>query len=109
MNHLVVAVAGGEVVGMASAISYVHPDKPLQLFINEVGVAEAHRQRGIGTRLVEFMLVHASSIGCEEAWVATEVSNTAARALYRATGGREDDERAVVYTYPLALRKATRE
>jgi len=36
-----------------------------------------------------------------EAWVATEVGNSAARALYRATGGREDSERAVVYTYDL--------
>ena len=36
---LVVAVADGQVVGMASGISYVHPDKPLALFINELGVS----------------------------------------------------------------------
>ena len=42
MNQLVVAVLEdpsdsartGTVIGMASAISYVHPDKPLQLFVN---------------------------------------------------------------------------
>jgi len=109
MNHLVVARVEdpndpthvGTVIGMASAISYVHPDKPLQLFINEVGVAGQHRRSGVGTRLMEFLLNHAQGLGCTEAWVATEVGNSAARALYRATGGREDSERAVVYTYDL--------
>ena len=38
-HHIAVALDGGVVVGMASAVHYVHPDKPAQLFINEVGVA----------------------------------------------------------------------
>ncbi|MBX9788100.1 MAG: hypothetical protein K2Y37_04230 [Pirellulales bacterium] len=37
--HLAVALDGDLVVGTASAISYIHPDKPSQWFINEVGVA----------------------------------------------------------------------
>jgi aminoglycoside 6'-N-acetyltransferase I len=104
MNHLAVAVVDGIVVGMASAISYVHPDKPLQLFINEVGVASGYRRRGIARRLMELLLDHGRRLGCTEAWVATEVGNTAARALYRATGGVEDEERAVVFTYELGSR-----
>ncbi len=104
MNHLVVAVVEGTAVGMASAISYVHPDKPLQLFVNEVGVAGGYRRRGIARRLMEFMLDHGRRLGCTEAWVATEVGNTAALALYRATGGVEDEERAVVFTYALGSR-----
>ncbi|HET8986706.1 MAG TPA: GNAT family N-acetyltransferase [Trueperaceae bacterium] len=110
MNHLVVAIVedatgsanDGIVIGMASAISYVHPDKPLQMFINEVGVADRYRRLGIGIQLVQFLLEHGRHLGCTEAWVATEVGNAAARSLYRATGGREEDERAVVYTYDLA-------
>lgn len=109
MNHLVVAVRDGEVVGMASGISYVHPDKPLQMFVNEVGVADSQRRRGIGARLVQFLLEHARRIGCEEAWVATEIDNLPARALYAATGGSESDDLAVVYAYPLAPREASRE
>lgn len=109
MNHLVVAVAKEALgstledvtIGMASAISYVHPDKPLQLFINEVAVADRYQRQGVGKRLIEFMLEHGRNLGCTEAWVATGVSNAPARALYAATGGKEDDERAVVYTYPL--------
>lgn len=89
------------VVGMASGVVYLHPDKPLQLFINEVGVAERARRQGLARRLVQALLDHARSLGCVEAWVATEEGNLAARALYSALGGVEDAERAVVYVYPL--------
>lgn len=105
MNHLVVAVVDDKVIGMASAISYVHPDKPPQLFINEVGVAGPYRRRGVGKRLLEHLLRHGEDLGCHEAWVATETSNHAARALYSAVGGKEDDDPAVVYTYALGSRR----
>jgi hypothetical protein len=36
-HHLAVALDGGVVIGMASAVHYVHPDKPPQLWVNEVG------------------------------------------------------------------------
>lgn len=101
MNHLFVAVAGGNVVGMATGISYVHPDKPLQMFVNEVGVAEPYRRRGIGRRLVEALLAHAEALDCTEAWVATEADNAPALALYRSTGGLEARESVVLFTYKL--------
>jgi ribosomal protein S18 acetylase RimI-like enzyme len=100
-NHLVVAVVEGEVIGMASGIAYVHPDKPLQLFVNEVGVSSRFHRRGIGTRLVSALLGRGKEIGCQEAWVATEIGNDAARALYGSLGFREDDDPAVVYVRSL--------
>jgi ribosomal protein S18 acetylase RimI-like enzyme len=101
-NLLVVAVAVGEVVGMASGITYVHPDKPLSLFINEVGVSHRFHRRGIGRLLLSTILETGKQLGCTEAWVATETSNEAAQGLYQSTGGVEDEEHAVVYVYPLA-------
>jgi len=100
-NLLVVAVVNGEVIGMASGIAYVHPDKALQLFVNEVGVSQRFHRQGIGRELVEALLQRGRELGCYEAWVATEVDNIAARGLYSATGGKEGDERAVVYVYSL--------
>jgi aminoglycoside 6'-N-acetyltransferase I len=44
-HHMVVALEEGLVVGMASAVDYVHPDKAPQLWVNEVGVAPTHRRR----------------------------------------------------------------
>jgi aminoglycoside 6'-N-acetyltransferase I len=99
-HHLVVAMDGDLVIGMASALDYIHPDKPVQLWINEMGVATSHRRRGIGRRLLDALLEHARTLGCEEVWVATEIDNEPARALYLASGGQE--EQAVVYTYSLA-------
>jgi ribosomal protein S18 acetylase RimI-like enzyme len=106
-NQLVVAVSDDTVVGMASGITYVHPDKPLALFINEVGVSARFHRQGIGRLLMQAMLQRGHALGCHEAWVATEVGNQPARALYEATGGVADDEAAVVYVYPLGTKLAS--
>jgi aminoglycoside 6'-N-acetyltransferase I len=103
-NHLVVAVAQGHVVGMASGISYVHPDKPLALFINEVGVSGRFHRLGVARQLVSRLIEKGKELGCTEAWVATELGNGPARALYEALGGVPDEEHAVVYVYPLKAR-----
>ncbi len=88
-HHLAVALRAGEVVGMASALHYVHPDKPPTLWVNEVGVSAALQRRGIGRRLVQTLLAHARELGCFEAWVGTELDNAAARGLYASLGGQE--------------------
>ncbi len=93
-HHLVVALAGTTVVGMASALDYVHPDKPAELWVNEVGVAPLYRNRGVGTRLLEALFAHGRAIGCREAWLGTDESNVAARRLYAKVRGREE---AMVY------------
>jgi len=101
-NVLMVAVAEDQVIGMASGIAYVHPDKPLQLFVNEVGVSGRFHRQGVGKRLLAALLQRGVELGCHEAWVATELGNAAARALYSSVGGKEEDERAIVYIYSLA-------
>jgi GNAT superfamily N-acetyltransferase len=88
-HHMVVALRDGQVIGMASAVHYVHPDRPPQLWINEVGVAAAHRRQGIGTRLLRTLFAHGKALGCAEAWLGAEATNVAARRLYATAGGRE--------------------
>lgn len=100
-HHLAVAIDGGRVVGMASAIHYIHPDKPPELWVNEVGVAPTHQGQGIGRRLLAALLAHARTLGCREAWVLTEAGNTEARRMYAAAGGREEDEPPVMITFDL--------
>jgi ribosomal protein S18 acetylase RimI-like enzyme len=86
-HHLIVARDGDVVVGMISAVDYVHPDKAPQLFINELGVAPSHQRRGIGRQLLDAMLAHGRALGCTEAWVGTDDTNVAAQRLYRGAGG----------------------
>ncbi len=98
-HHLAVALDAGCVVGMASAVHYVHPDKAPDLWVNEVGVASTHRGQGIGRRLMDALLKHGRELGCSEAWVLTEETNAVARRLYSSTGGV--DSPAVMYTFDL--------
>ena len=91
-HHLAVAIDAGTVVGMASAVHYVHPDKRPELWINEVGVASTHRGCGIAKRLLEALFDRARELGCREAWVLTDEANTIARRLYAAAGGRESTQ-----------------
>lgn len=90
-HHLAVAVDAGRVVGMASGLHYVHPDKPPELWVNEVGVAPTHAGRGIGRRVVAALLARGRALGCGQAWVLTHEHNAAARRMYAAAGGVEAD------------------
>lgn len=100
-HHLAVALAGETVVGMASALHYVHPDKPPEMYVNEVGVAPAYRNQGVGRGLLKVLLAHGRTLGCTEAWLGTEYGNAAARRLYAAAGGKEEDEGTVVVWFDL--------
>ncbi len=101
-HHLAVAIDDGLVVAMASALHYVHPDKPRELWVNEVGVAPTHQGRGIGRQTLAALLAHAKTLGCQEAWVLTSADNGAARRMYAAVGGREEAEPPVMITFDLA-------
>jgi ribosomal protein S18 acetylase RimI-like enzyme len=101
-HHLVVAVDNGQVVGFVSAVHYIHPDKPRpELWINEVGVAETHRGRGLATRLLRSVFAVAQGLGCVEAWVLTDRENTAAMRLYAAAGSTEAPTDHVMFTFRL--------
>jgi aminoglycoside 6'-N-acetyltransferase I len=98
-HHMLVALEDGVVVGMASAVEYVHPDKAPQLWINEIGVAPSHQRRGIGRRLLDAILAHGRTLGCTEAWLGTEEDNVAARRLYASAGS--EAEPFVLYSFAL--------
>lgn len=87
---MAVASIDGPVVGMASAVRYVHPDKPPQLWVNEVGVAPSHRSQGIARKLMRALFDRGRECGCTEAWLGTEEINHAARRMYAAVAGKEE-------------------
>ncbi|MEO8201146.1 MAG: GNAT family N-acetyltransferase [Gemmatimonadota bacterium] len=100
-HHLAVAIQNGEVIGMASAVHYVHPDKPPELWVNEVGVAPVYQNQGIGRRLMQALFERGRELDCTEAWLGTERTNASARRMYSAAGGVESDE-FVIVTFNLA-------
>jgi aminoglycoside 3-N-acetyltransferase I len=86
-HHLLVAVEdSGPPLGFISGVETTHPDKGTEMFLYELSVAEAHRNRGIGTALVRSLADLARELGCYGMWVGTEPDNSAALATYRAAG-----------------------
>ncbi len=100
-HHLVVALDDTLVVGFASAVHYVHPDKPAELWINEVGVAPSHQRQGAARQLLEALLNLGSRLGCVQAWVLTSATNTAAVRLYEAAGGEASAEPSLLFEFSL--------
>jgi ribosomal protein S18 acetylase RimI-like enzyme len=85
-HHMLVALHAGEVVAQVAAVVHRHPDKPSELYIDEVGVTPALQRRGIARKMLDAMLALGKALGCEEAWVGTESDNAPARGLYEARG-----------------------
>jgi aminoglycoside 6'-N-acetyltransferase I len=96
---MLVALADDEVVAQVAAVIHRHPDKPTELYLDEVGVAPDFRRQGLAKRMVGEMLALGRAAGCEEAWVGTELDNEPARKLYQSRGGVA--EPFVMYVYKL--------
>ena len=96
-HHMAVAVRDGTVIGFATAIHYVHPDKPAELWITEIAVAPPERDRGIGKKLMRVLFRLGAELGCAQAWVLAEPGNLGARQFYRSLGGREAP--AIMYSF----------
>jgi len=88
-HHIAVAIDDGLVVGFASGVHYVHPDKPPELWVNEVAIAPTHRRRGLGKSVLQALFEVGRAHKCKAAWVLTDRINVAAMALYSSIGGTE--------------------
>lgn len=105
-GHLmVVALDGAQVVGQCAGVVHRHPDKPTELYIDEVGTASTHRRQGIARAMLDELVAWGRDQGCEEAWVGTEPDNAAARGLYESVGARirsDPVEPFVMYVFYLS-------
>lgn len=98
-HHIVVAIVNEQVVGFASALHYIHPDKPTELWINEVGVSEEHQNKGIAKAMIKELFLLGKNLGCVNAWVLTESDNLPANRLYQSVGGEKSE--AVMYEFKI--------
>jgi aminoglycoside 6'-N-acetyltransferase I len=102
-RHVIAAaVEDGRMVGFASAVLYLHPDKAApELWINEAGVAESHQRRGIARALLETLKEAGRARGARLAWVLTNRDNAPARAAYKSAGGREAADDVIMIEFDL--------
>jgi len=88
---MVVAIDDGSIVGQCAVVMHRNPDKPTELYVDEVGTASTHRRQGIARAILEELFHWGRELGCEEAWLGTELDNDAANALYRGYAPIEDE------------------
>ncbi|WP_423142369.1 GNAT family N-acetyltransferase [Parablastomonas sp. CN1-191] len=95
---LVVACENGRVIGQAMGALHRHPDKPSDLYVDEVAVSPDHRRRGIARALLAELEACARELGCADIWLATERGNDGARAWYGSFAEAKD---CVLYFWDL--------
>ncbi len=99
---LIVASNDGVPVGYLVAYLLDRVDRDQQMmFFYEIGVAESHRRRGVGKRLIGELKSICLEADVMKMWVPTGRSNVAATRLYTSTGAvplPSGDE--VTYAYP---------
>jgi aminoglycoside 6'-N-acetyltransferase I len=96
---MVLAVDDGFVVGMASAVEYFHPDKPQQLWINEVGVTPLRRNERIGRQLIESLIAIGREMGCAYVWLGTERNNLPAQRCFASVPNGECPSEFLLYEW----------
>jgi aminoglycoside 6'-N-acetyltransferase I len=103
-NHLMAVAIDeqGRVLAQGAAVIHRHPDKPTELYVDELGVAPSHHRQGIGRKLLEELLAWGRELGCELTWVGTEVDNFPARGLYENFG---QPSNFVMYEWNLTPKK----
>ena len=97
INWLGVALHDDLVVGMVMSVILYTPDKPPELFLNEIGTGDDWRRKGIARSLMQKLFERADSEGIEEIWLGTEPDNDAANGLYQ--GFKHEREDAVIYYF----------
>lgn len=103
-NALFVAFFDEKEVGFVTAYRLQRFDNlksEVQLY--EIGVDAAFQRKGIGSSLLSVVKNWAQEVGASEIWVLTEENNTAARLLYKSTGGSEEPTKSTMFTYHLKI------
>ena len=99
-HHLLFAMEGGEPIGFISGVELTHPDKGTEMFLYELGVAEAHQRHGVGTALVRALASIAIERGCYGMFVLTEADNEPALRTYRRAGaGPSEPAQMLTWTF----------
>jgi ribosomal protein S18 acetylase RimI-like enzyme len=98
-HHMLIAYDDGVAVGFVSGAEVTHPDKGTEMFLYELGVAEDHRRRGIGTNLVQRLASIARARGCYGMWVLTDETNAAALATYQHAGANRERDPQVMLSW----------
>ena len=96
--YILALTDSGEIMGRI--YGYVlHRFEQTDLLLYEVDVLEDHQRKGVGKAMLEFVNDLSNERGYCEMWVLTEGENMAARSLYEASGGVEENSPTIMYVF----------
>lgn len=99
-NFLIVARNENGIIGRATAHLLARIDNArAEIFINSVDVHRAHRRKGVGRAMLEFLKELGRERGASEMWVLAEGRDGKAINFYIATGG--EASAATMFDYDL--------
>jgi ribosomal protein S18 acetylase RimI-like enzyme len=98
-HHLLLAIEEDAVVGFVSGVEMTHPDKGTEMFLYELAVDVAARNRGVGRVLVGALADLGRDRGCYGMWVLTDDENPAALRAYAAAGGTRERPDNVLFNW----------
>ena len=99
---LFLALSGETPVGLLSA--YTFPDVAAGgrlAYLYDIEVRASHQRAGIGTALVEALVVSCRADGVKTIWAGTDVENRAARHTFERTGAALQGDSYVEYEWEL--------
>lgn len=96
--HVVAAFENKTLVGGLTAYELAkYKREDTEIFLYEIGVEESHRRKGIGRELINFLRQICIEKGILEMFVATEMDNDSAKALYEKMDG--EFAATAIYSY----------
>ena len=96
-----VAKQNDKIVGFVYGYDIIHPDARHAYFIYDVGMLPEYRDKGYGTKLLQFVKEYIKSNGFFEMFVMTDKGNPRACHVYEKIGGKNDYEDEICYVVNL--------
>jgi GNAT superfamily N-acetyltransferase len=99
---LLIALVNNEAAGFTQLYPSFSSVSMARIYIlNDLFVAPAHRQQGLGTQLLGASADYARAVGAIRLSLTTELSNTTAQAVYEAAGWQRDGVFCTYHLQPL--------
>jgi len=95
---LMLAFFKQKIIGFVTGVIIIQPDKPKELFINEIGVLSDFRRQGIARHLINEINKESLFLGCNESWVLADEENLPANILYTNSKGVKYQKNINMYT-----------
>jgi len=96
-NLAFIAKYQNEVCGFIYGYSLMALDAAPQLFIYSVDVLSEYQNKGIGSRLFQYIVDYSRENGFSECFVITDKRNKRACRVYEKAGGKNDFDDEIVY------------